>query len=66
MIEYKKITKAIRDPSDSEITDYMQELSLDNWDVFYFSEKIIDEWRTYSEEHKIVEYTIYIKRYGTN
>lgn len=63
MWEYQKQIIEIKDPSDYEIVSEMDKFGQDSWEIFSIIEKVVEEWKTYyGEQHKIVEYTMYMKK----
>jgi len=62
MWEYQKQIIEIKDPSDYEIVSEMDKFGQDGWEIFSITEKVVEEWKTYGEPHKTVEYTMYMKK----
>jgi hypothetical protein len=40
----------------------MNKFGQDGWEIFSIKEKVVEEWKTYGEQHKTVEYTMYMKK----
>ena len=62
MWEYQKQIIEIKDPSDYEIVSEMDKFGQEGWEIFSITEKVVEEWKTYGEPHKTVEYTMYMKK----
>lgn len=40
----------------------MDKFGQQGWEFFSIIEKVVEEWESYCEPHKIVEYTMYMKK----
>ncbi len=59
---YQKQIKEFKDPSGDTIISEMNDFGQEGWEIFSISERIIEQWMTYGYPHKIVEYTLYMKK----
>ena len=62
MFEYQKQIMEIKNPNEYEIVSEMDKFGQEGWDIFSITEKNVQEWKTYGEDNRIVEYTMYMKR----
>lgn len=62
MFEYQKQIIEIKDPNDYEIVPEMDKFGQEGWDIFQITEKVVEKWKTYGEDHQRIEYTMYMKR----
>lgn len=66
MFEYEIDILEINDPHKDDLVEQMNDYGKAGWEIFNIAERVIKEWRDEyegeSEKHKIVEYTIYMKR----
>ncbi len=62
MWEYNKDVIIIEKPLGYEILNTMDDLGGVGWEIFSITERVVREYTIYGEQHKDVEYTLYMKK----
>lgn len=62
MFKYEKEIVELKDPQPFDILVFMKNFGLEGWDIFSITEKTIEKWESYGQPHKLVEFTLYMKR----